>query len=299
MSNNFKPQISVVICTYNRVRFIQACLEHLFHQDLNKEDYEVLIINNNCNDGTTELVDNFIQNHPRLNIKQIIETNQGLSFARNRGFREAQSKLITYIDDDGEAFPNLLSSILSYFKSHQNVVGAGGKVIPKYETEKPKWLTHHLRMMVTDIDYGETSFKCFGKKYPAGCNMTYRKEILQQVGGFNEALKWRVDDKYIFHEVSKISDEIYYIPEWKVKHNIDAQRVTDENFDKLSYKLGQEEKIRIQSINKWHYPFKVFEYFAKFLITFALAIKHTLLGKPIIGKYLIRFRWLALKGLIA
>ncbi len=293
-----KPRISVVVCTYNRVKFIEACLEHLNNQSLPKDQYEVILVNNNCTDGTGDVVNTFIEKHPKLNIRHVLETNQGLSFARNRGISEANSDIVFYIDDDGEATYDLLEKIAIYFEENPDVVGAGGKVIPKYETERPKWLTYHLRMMVTEIDYGDQSFKCFGKRYPPGCNMTYRKTILEKVGGFNEALKWRVDDKYIFHEVSKVSDEIYYVPDWRVDHNIDAHRVTDENFDKLSRLLGQEERIRIKSVNPSAYPIKVLEYGLKYFATYVMALKHIVGGRAIVGRYLIRFRKLALKGLL-
>jgi glycosyltransferase involved in cell wall biosynthesis len=292
-------RISVVICTYNRVKFIKACLEHLNAQQLAKSDYEVIVVNNNCTDGTGKVVEAFIAQHPGMDIRQVFETNQGLSFARNRGIREAKYEIITYIDDDGEAKPDLLQKIKTYFETNPEKVGVGGKVIPQYETEAPKWLSYHTRMMVTHIDYGDEHFKCYGKKYPPGCNMSYRKDILEQTNGFNESLKWRVDDKHIYYEVCKISDEVYINPELVVHHNIDAYRVSDESFDILSKRLGEEEKLRTKDLGGFTYLLKVFEYLAIFGASLLFWVSFALKGESIKGKYLARFRWLAFKGLIA
>ena len=289
-----RNKISVIVCTYNRVRFIEDALNHLYDQTMDKADYEVIVINNNCTDNTTEVVNSFISRHPDLDIRQIPETNQGLSFARNKGLQEAKYPLICYIDDDGNAVPDYLENITKIFSAADDIVGIGGKVIPNYETKEPKWYNPFLRMMVTAIDFGDKPFKCYGKKYPAGCSMIYRKEILEKAGGFNNDLKWRADDKYIFHAVKKISDEIYYRPELRVSHQIDADRTTDKNFDRLSGLLGSEERLRILGKKKWAYPFKLAEFIFKYFASILIAIYYTLLGHPSKGRYTIRFRWLAL-----
>ncbi|MEM6699956.1 MAG: glycosyltransferase, partial [Bacteroidota bacterium] len=231
-------------------------------------------------------------------IRQIFEGNQGLSFARNRGLQEAKYEIVSYIDDDGIAEPQYLEKIVRYFKEHPEVAGIGGKVIPIYEVEEPAWYNPFLRMMVTAIDFGAQTFKCKGKKYPAGCSMTYRKHLLLEVGGFNNALKWRADDKYIFHQVSKINDEIYYYPEIKVGHHIDKSRTTDENFDRLSRLLGSEERLRISSSKEGNYFVKLFEFVFKYFASLLIALFYALKGQWIKGKYVIRFRYLALLAFI-
>ena len=287
-------KISVVICTYNRVKFIGDALAHLFEQTISKSDFEIIVVNNNCSDNTDEVVNTFIASHPSLDIRQVVESNQGLSFARNRGLQEAKYPLICYIDDDGNAVPDYLENIIKIFASDDKIVGIGGKVIPTYETEEPAWYNSFLRMMVTAIDFGDKPFKCYGKKYPAGCSMIYTKDILVKAGGFNNDLKWRADDKYIFHAVKKLSDDIYYRPELRVHHYIDAARTTDENFDRLSGLLGSEERLRILGKKKWAYPFKLVEFIFKYGASILIAMYYTIKGRSIKGKYVIRFRWLAL-----
>jgi len=288
--------ISVIVCTYNRVKFIPDCLTHLYNQTLSKKLFEVIVVNNNCTDGTDKVVNQFIQKHPDFNLRQVQETNQGLSYGRNRGISEAKFDLLCYLDDDGMASKNYLENIVNYFKENPQSIGIGGKVIPIYETEEPKWYNDYLRMMVTRIDFGDKIFKCYGKKYPAGCSMIYKKEWLVKAGGFNNALKWRADDKYIFHAVSKLNDEIYYFPQISVGHHIDKERITDKNFDRLSILLGSEERLRILSNKKWAFLPKLGEFIFKYFATYIIAIFYALKGQWIKGKYVIRFRWKALLG---
>jgi glycosyltransferase involved in cell wall biosynthesis len=291
-------KLSVIICTYNRAKWIIKALESSLNQSLSKEKYEVIVINNNCTDNTQVLVDNFITNNSDLNIKQLIEVKQGLSFARNRGMLEAKASLILYMDDDGVADYYLFERIVSYMNNNPEVVGLGGKVTPIYESHPPKWLNPYLIMMVTAIDYGDKEIKCKGKKYPPGCNMTYRKEILEKVGGFNEELKWRVDDKYIFLKVSEISDKIMYSPELNVGHHIDEERLTDENFNNLSLKLGHDERRRVLSISFMKFLIKIVEYKIKFFGSILIGFGYLFRNNWYAGRYIIRFRYLSLLGLL-
>jgi len=171
-------QLSVVICTYNRCKWIRKALESCKNQTLAYDNYEVIVVNNNCSDSTESIVNDFISNNPNCSIRQVQEFKQGLSYARNRGISESNSELILYMDDDGVANKDLFEKVVNYMNRNLLVVGLGGKVVPIYEGKEPKWLNKYLIMMVTAIDYGDKEMQCKGKKYPPGCNMTYRKDVL-------------------------------------------------------------------------------------------------------------------------
>ena len=109
-------------------------------------------------------------------------------------------------------------------------------------------MNKYLYGFVGKVDHG-TSIKQYDEqmKYPAGCNMTYKKEAILKAGGFNNELTFRSDDKYIFLKIKEISNEIYYVPDTFVHHYIDAKRLETSNFRKLFLKTGNEEKKRIKS----------------------------------------------------
>ena len=293
------PQISLIICTYNREKFLGHALQSLTQQTLPAKDFEILIINNNSTDRTPQISRDFMAAHPKLNVRYFVETSQGLSYARNRGIKEALAPIITYMDDDAEAEDDFLEQVLSFFDTKPETAGMGGKIIPKYEGSPPPWMNKYLYGFVTKVDYGDRIFTYTGKNYPAGCNMTYRKELLERVGGFNENLKWRADDKYIFFAVKAVSDKIFHYPKAIVRHNIDAYRTTDENFLKLSRKFGSEERIRVKDEGNWSYWKKVIEFIFKLGASLILGILFASKGEWIKGKYTIRYRYQALLGLLS
>lgn len=291
------PQISVVICTYNRDRHIPAALESLAQQTLDKKKYEIVIINNNSTDSTDAFCREFLAKYPELQTNYVIESRQGLSFARNRGIAEAQSPIITYIDDDAIAEPDFLAQIVEYLSQKPDVVGIGGRIEPIYETGvEPAWMNPFLYGIVAKVDMGDQIKPFINGKYPAGCNMTYKKDILLQAGGFNEDLRWRADDKYIYWAVSKISNNVMYLPQAKVFHHIEESRTSWQGFVKLSRRIGNEEKIRVSSLSREEYIKKIIEFLFKLGGSFVLAAYYLLKGKFAVAKYLIACRWYALLG---
>ncbi|MGZ8558866.1 MAG: glycosyltransferase [Chitinophagaceae bacterium] len=301
MYENKEPVISVVICTYNRDKFIGEALNCLAKQTLSAELFEIIIVDNDSTDNTPGISKNFIASHPELNIRYVPEANKGLSFARNRGIAEAKAPIITYIDDDAEATPGFLQSIVSFMQADKTIVGVGGKVVPKYsESKEPEWMSKYLNGFVGLMDYGIKPKRFDGSmKYPAGCNMTYTKDILKQAGGFNNQLTFRSDDKYIFYQVTRLSGNIFYLPQALLYHNIDNDRLTFTNFKKLFLKSGNEEKIRVRSEKGGLAVVKKFlELIFKSSASVVLYFLYLLKGKELKGRYIFFSQWFTLRGFL-
>src|SRR5947207_2185402 len=107
-------KISVVIATYNREKYIRQALDALVLQTLPSESFEIIVVNNNSTDRSEEEILAFRKDHPELNFEYVIETNQGLSFSRNRGIHESSGGLVTFLDDDAIATPDFLKSCVDY-----------------------------------------------------------------------------------------------------------------------------------------------------------------------------------------
>jgi glycosyltransferase involved in cell wall biosynthesis len=297
----YSRSISVVICTYNREKFIGKALECLSMQDLPKDKFEILIVDNRSTDRTAAICREFIAAHPDLSVRYVFEDKKGLSFARNRGLQESIAPIITYIDDDAEAVPGFLKAIFLFFEANPSAIGIGGRVIPKFsESEEPAWMSPYLAGFVGKVDYGnETLIYRHPMKYPAGCNMTYKASDLEEVGGFNNQLTFRSDDKHIYYLLSRISPEIYYVPAATVYHNIDRDRLSFSSFSKLYLKTGNEEKIRVR-LEKGNIGLlkKFLEFTAKVAASLLIYLAYILRGSGIRGRYIFYSQWFTLKGFL-
>ncbi len=295
-----EPNLSVVICTYNRQKFIGECLQCLKAQNLDNALWEIIVIDNNSTDNTASIAKEFIATNPQIQARYIFEQQQGLSFARNRGIKEAAGEIIIYIDDDVETVPDYLKTIYDFFKTHPAAAGMGGKTLPKYsECPEPAWISPYLAGITGTIDRGNEMRKFTPKmKYPSGCNMVYKKDVLLKAGGFNNELKARADDKYIFQQVKKINNEIWYVPQAFSLHNIDAKRLTFDSFKKLYLKGGNEERILTKSEGLSSMIKKTFELFAKTIAGVGLWLIYFLKRKGLKGKYIFLSQWFTFKGFL-
>ena len=90
--------LSVLICTYNREKYIGPLLESIAANDLSKNEYEIVLVDNNCTDSTRGICEAFAKAHKDVAFHYFVETEQGLSAARNKAIKEAKGDILVYID---------------------------------------------------------------------------------------------------------------------------------------------------------------------------------------------------------
>src|SRR4051812_21396244 len=117
---NQSKKITLVICTYNRDKYLQEALDSILRQTADDNKFQLIIVDNRSTDTTALIAKTFLSNNPRLNIKYAFETNKGLSFARNRGIKEADGEIICYVDDDAILSPSYVQEMISFFESFPN-----------------------------------------------------------------------------------------------------------------------------------------------------------------------------------
>jgi glycosyltransferase involved in cell wall biosynthesis len=106
--------ISVVIPSYRGQDHIMRCLESLAMQTLHANLFEVIVIMNGPVDDTLEVVADFRERHPAINVRTVRLAASGASRARNAGIIAASREYITFIDDDDYVSPSMLEVLLRY-----------------------------------------------------------------------------------------------------------------------------------------------------------------------------------------
>lgn len=299
------PEISVIICSYNRADYIIGAVESLYHQTLDKNRFDVFVVDNNSIDNTGDMVQRYISDHPDFDLHYLTETRQGASFARNTGAAFAKSPLLCFMDDDAIAEKEYLERIVNFFPSHSDAAGLGGRIIPKYIPEEPEWMSHFVSSLVGNFDYSDhrTVFK--EGKYPLESNMIVRKEDFNAIGGFNVelpgvkgTLRIGGEGKDFFYRLQASGKKIYYDPDVIVHHIVEVKKLTPHYMYRVASGIGRGERVRTLAISKWAYIKKFFEYLYKLAGSVVLGIFYALKGRPAQAWPVIKFRIDALKGLI-
>lgn len=106
-----KILLSIVVPVYNCERYIVECLESLTKQNLTKEQYEVLVINDGSTDQTPAIVSEYCEKYNFFTL--ISQENKGVSAARNLGIENAHGKYISFVDADDFVVENCYVDIIS------------------------------------------------------------------------------------------------------------------------------------------------------------------------------------------
>jgi len=215
-----KIVISVIVCTYNRVKLLRDCLQSLVEQTLDKSLYEVIVVDNNSPKTTNGLAEEFVRN--QANFRVVVEKKQGLSHARNRGYKEAKGEYVAYIDDDAKATHNWVEEIHSFICRHPEIQVFGGPYCGFSLVDIPAWFPPGYGTM----SLGEIERPLSETEWIHGTNMVYKRSLLNELGGFNvnigmsgEQLSYGEETNLLIR-IRERKLPIYYCPKIVVDHVI-------------------------------------------------------------------------------
>lgn len=176
-------RISVIIPTYNRSNLLPMCLDSLMKQSYPKTNFEVIIIDNNSQDNTKEVVNKYIYDYPDVNIRYLLEKRPGLVYARHAGAKAARFEILAFSDDDGILAPEWLMEIAKVFNINEQIAAVAGKIIVRWDQIPPEWVIPY-ESLLGKLDYGHR-IRVGKRFYINGGNFTIKKNVLYELGGFN------------------------------------------------------------------------------------------------------------------
>lgn len=182
-----RPTVTVIVCTFNRIQWLEKCLRSLQQQEVRPD--EIMVVDGPSTDGTREMLEGLEREGKVVLVRQA--KLDGISSARNLGLKEAKGEVVCYIDDDAVAQPGWLASILMLYDD-PGVGGVGGPVMD---------MTGKLTMGKNavspdgrwfDESRGESTEGL--SQVMVGCNMSFRREALLRIGGFDSYFRYHQDE---------------------------------------------------------------------------------------------------------
>jgi len=180
---NQAPLVSVIIITRNRPKMLKKCLEHLLRQEY--QPFETIVVDSSTNQRTEQLV----QNYPEVQYVFMPDGQYKMPQSRNLGLQHAKGEIIAFIDDDSMVREGWLENIVAGYTS-PDIGGVGGRAIDPGEAY---WLDKIEPTIVGRFFEDGSSIGNFAAEPETsievdrfkGCNMSFRKEMFDLVGGFD------------------------------------------------------------------------------------------------------------------
>ncbi len=231
--------ISVVICTYTEERWedLVSCVTSVQQQTLSPQEV-IIVIDHNENLrklASEHLVDVCVVENTQI---------RGLSGARNCGIAVAQHQIVVFLDDDTIANQDWLAQLHAQF-SKPHVVSVGGEVKPRWSDKAPRWFPEEFYWVV-GCSYRGMPQTTTQIRNPIGANMSFRREVFDDVGGFRSKIG-RVGTKPVGCEETELcirtrqekpESVILYHPQASVSHHIVSRRATWSYFCARCYGEG-------------------------------------------------------------
>lgn len=230
---------SVIICTKNRADYLANVIRSLQTQVYPRADYEIIVVDNGSIDHTKLVVEqaNLTSIVP---VKYIYEPQLGKSKARNTGVSSSKHDILAFIDDDAIADQYWLARFAAAFEGNgERTVCVAGKSEVVLEEEKPDWFPSELRSYLSGTEHlGNAQRHLKPGEYPVLANLSIRRRIFIELGGFAEELKLYNEEIELCRRIRKNDWEIFYAPEALVQHHISKNRLTFKSLLWRSYWQG-------------------------------------------------------------
>ena len=193
--------ISVIIPMYNAEKTIQKTLDSVLEQTY-PAHYQIIVINDGSSDNSLNIVKQYKSEHENADILLIDKPNGGVSSARNAGMRAATGEWIALLDSDDQWLPNKMEIQMKILEQHPKIDLIGSNI--NQEQTRILWKLKDRLMPIK-------TWELFIKWHPATPTLVFRRSILDEVGYYNESLRYAEDEELLLRIC--INKSCWFTPE--------------------------------------------------------------------------------------
>lgn len=227
------PILSIIIVNYNSIDYLTQSLASIF-SSLVDFDYEIIVVDNNSNDGSAQ----FIKEHfPNVFLIPLNE-NLGFGRANNLAFTFAKGKYILLLNPDTILQENTLQTIYDYMEQNPNVGICGCKILNPDGTLQlacrrgfpTPWVAFTKLFGLQGLFPKSKIFGRYNQTFRnpnesyfvdaiSGSFMFVRKEVVQQINGFDEDFFMYGEDLDFCYRATLLGWNITYVHTTSIIHH--------------------------------------------------------------------------------
>jgi glycosyltransferase involved in cell wall biosynthesis len=167
-------KISIIIAAYNEEKLLPKCLKALINQNYPKDAFEIIVVDNNSSDTTSQIAKQYKVRLVKYNKLQ------GCGPARAAGCTVAKNEIIAFVDSDTTPSSDWLQKVNKYFNDSK-LMCVGGRNLPD---KSSVWFK--IVFFFHDIFHKINNY--FNKPILWGFNMAMRKSAYDAVDGIDISL---------------------------------------------------------------------------------------------------------------
>jgi glucosyl-dolichyl phosphate glucuronosyltransferase len=222
----------VIICTYNRGSSVTEALRSIAKSSMpSGKTWEIVVVDNNSDDNTKDAVLEFMSRCPGI-CRYVFEGRQGKAFALNTGISCAKGSILAFVDDDVTVEAEWLNRLTEKL-SDGEIVGAGGRTLPRWQCSAPSWFSTESRYTLAPFavfDLGAEPGEL--REAPFGANMALRRSVFSTLGGFRTDLAgkdevFRNEDTEFGRRILRSGGLLWYAADAVAYHPVSSERLRE------------------------------------------------------------------------
>jgi glucosyl-dolichyl phosphate glucuronosyltransferase len=239
--------VDIVICTYNNAVLLDRVLNTIASQQVSPNyKWSVIVVDNNCTDETSTIVDRYIEAKIIPNLCRIVEKKQGLTHARICGVKNSTREWIAFVDDDCLLAENWVEQAIKFTSSHPNCGAFGGKVILDWEIAPSPIIAKHARGFAAH-DLGNTQQRLYRNNFHIpGAGLVVQKTALEKSGWLDKQLLNDREgtklssggDSEIVLRILNAGYELWFTPDCLLNHFVPIRRISETYLANMMYGFG-------------------------------------------------------------
>jgi glycosyltransferase involved in cell wall biosynthesis len=217
-------RVSVIVSTRNRGHSIVACLQSIVHSIVKAgvTNAEIVVVDNGSTDDTCAVVTAWAAGVRDVAVQLVHEPRPGLSRAHNAGLRAARGALLCFTDDDCRYHPDYIADLLRHDAADTGLVLRGGRIELGDAADLPITINTSDEPRQSSLADGSARHHALCG-YIHGCNMTFRRALLDRIGGFDEdfgrgGVINSGNDTDLIYRAYLAGATIAYVPDMAVYH---------------------------------------------------------------------------------
>lgn len=210
--------ISVILPTYKRCQILTKAVNSVINQTY--KNWELIIIDNNSNDGTEELIKNYYNN--KISFLKI--NNFGsIAKSRNYGIKKSRGKYLAFLDSDDYWTKNKLEICLNFINDKVDLIYHDLEIIGQKKSFFKNSILNSRKLNKPIFDN-----LLFNGNAINLSSVMVRKNLLEQIGGMKETLEIATCEDYnTWLRVAKLTEKFFYLPKTLGYYLINNQNISN------------------------------------------------------------------------
>lgn len=245
--------VSVIVPSYSMGNYgnLRDAIDSLLNQS--HADTEVIVVIHTSKNLYEEIVKAYVTENK---VKVVFsERSLGAYAARNTGIKAARGDILAFLDDDAVAHEGWIENLVNTYQE-LDAIAVGGKILPIWLPSKPAYFPEELYWLVGVTHKGFAEDKLAEVRNAFGPNMSFKREVFERVGLFNENLGFSKrgtsyiqagEAEFSLRMTSKFGVGVLYNPEAIVHHKIPVSKARLRLLFKRSFYQGYS-KVLLQKL---------------------------------------------------